>query len=44
MNNLILHLKQLEKGVMKNLRVIKRREILKIEAEINAKETTETIA
>ena len=43
-NNLTLHLKQLEKEEMKNLRVIKRREILKIEAEINAKETTETIA
>ena len=43
-NNLILHLKQLEKEEMKNPRVSKRKEILKIRAEINAKETKETIA
>ena len=38
-NNLILHLKQLEKEEMKNSRVSRRKEILKIRAEINAKET-----
>ena len=43
-NNLTLHLKQLEKEEMKNLRVGRRKEILKIRAEINAKETKETIA
>ena len=43
-NNLTLHLKQLEKEEMKNPRVRKRKEILKIRAEINAKETKETIA
>ena len=43
-NNLTLHLKQLEKEEMKNPRVSKRKEILKIMAEINAKETNETIA
>ena len=43
-NNLTLHLKQLEKGEMKNPRVNRRKEILKIRAEINAKETRETIA
>ena len=37
-NNLILHLKQLEKEEMKNPRVSRRKEILKIRAEINAKE------
>ena len=37
-NNLTLHLKQLEKEEMKNLRVSRRKEILKIRAEINAKE------
>ena len=42
-NNLTLHLKQLEKEEMKN-RVSRRKEILKIRAEINAKETKETIA
>ena len=42
-NNLILHLKQLEKEEMKNPRVSRRKEILKIRAEINAKETKETI-
>ena len=43
-NNLILHLKQLEKEEIKNPRVSRRKEILKIRAEINAKETKETIA
>ena len=42
--NLTLHLKQLEKEEMKNPRVSRRKEILKIRAEINAKETNETIA
>ena len=42
-NNLTLHLKQLEKEEMKNPRVSGRKEILKIRAEINAKETKETI-
>ena len=43
-NNLTLHLKQLEKEEMKNPRVSRRKEILKIRAEMNAKETKETIA
>jgi len=43
-NNLTLHLKQLEKEEMKNPRVSRRKEVLKIRAEINAKETKETIA
>ena len=43
-NNLTLHLKQLEKEERKNPRVSRRKEILKIRAEINAKETKETIA
>ena len=43
-NNLTLHLKQLEKEDMKNPRVGRRKEILKNRAEINAKETKETIA
>ena len=43
-NNLTLHLKQLEKEEMKNPRVSRRKEILKVRAEINAKETKETIA
>ena len=43
-NNLTLHLKQLEKEEMKNPRLSRRKEILKIRAEINAKETKETIA
>ena len=43
-NNLTLHLKQLEKKEMENPRVSRRKEILKIRAEINAKETKETIA
>ena len=40
----MLHLKQLEKEEMKNPRVSRRKEILKIRAEVNAKETKETIA
>ena len=43
-NNLTLHLKQLEKEEMKNPRVSRRKEILKIRAEIKAKETKDTIA
>ena len=39
-----LHLKQLEKEEKKNPRVIRMKEILKIRAEINAKEIKETIA
>ena len=42
-NNLTLHLKQLEKEVVKNTRVSRGKVILKIRAEINAKETKETI-
>ena len=38
-NNLTLHLKQLEKEEVKNPRVSRRKEILKMRAEINAKET-----
>ena len=38
-NGLTLHIKQLEKEEMKNPRVSRRKEILKIKAEINAKET-----
>ena len=43
-NNLTLHLKQLEKEEMKNPRISRRKGILKIRAEISAKETKETIA
>ena len=43
-NNLTLHLKQLEKKEMKNSRFSRRKEILKIRAEINVKETNDTIA
>ena len=43
-NNLTLPLKQLEKEEMKDPRVSRRKEILKIRAEINAKETKETVA
>ena len=42
-NNLTLHLKQLEKEEMENPRVSRRKEISKIRAKINAKETKETI-
>ena len=38
-NNLTLHLKQLEKEEMKKPRVSRSKKILKIRAEINAKET-----
>ena len=43
-NNLTLPLMQIEKEEMKNPRVIRRKEILKIRAEINEKEIKETIA
>ena len=43
-NNLTLYLKQLEEEEMKNPRVSRRKEILNTRAEINAKETKETIA
>ena len=43
-NKLTLHLKQLEKEEMKNPRVRRRKEIIKIRAEINEQETKETIA
>ena len=43
-SNITLHLKQLEKEEMKNPRVSRRKEIIKISAEINPKETKETIA
>ena len=42
--NLTLHLKQLEKEEMKNPRASRRKEIIKIRAEINANETKETVA
>ena len=42
-NSLTLYLKQLEKEEIKNPRVRSRKEIFKIRAEINAKETKETI-
>ena len=42
-NNLTLYLKPLEKEEMKNTKVSRRKEILKIRAEINAKETKATI-
>ena len=44
MNNLALHLKQLEKEEMKNPRVGRRKEIIKIRAKINEKETKQSIA
>ena len=43
-NNLTLHLKLLGKEEMKNHRVSRRKETIKIWAEINEKETKETIA
>ena len=43
-NNLTLYQNQLEKGEMKNTMVSRRKEIVKIDAKINAKETKETIA
>ena len=42
-NNLTLHLKQPEKEEMEKPRVSRRKEILKIRAEINTKETKETM-
>ena len=42
-NNLILHLKQLEKEEIKNPRVSRRKEIIKFRAEVNEKETKETV-
>ena len=42
-NDLTLHLKQLEKEEMENPRVSRRKEILKIRAEIKAKETKKII-
>ena len=43
-NNLTLHLKQLEKEEMKHSRVSRSKEIIRIRAEINEKETKDTIA
>ena len=43
-SNLTLHLKQLEKEEMKNPGVSRRKEIIKIRAEINEKEAKETVA
>ena len=42
-NNLTLHLKQLEKEEQKNPKVSRRKEIIKIRAEISEKEMKETI-
>ena len=43
-HNLTLHLKQLDKEELNNPTVSRRKEIIKIRAEINEKETKETIA
>ena len=43
-DNLTLQLKQLEKEEIKNPRFSRRKEIIKIRAELNAKETKETTA
>ena len=43
-NNLTLHLKQLEKEEQKNPKVSRRKEIIKIRSEINENEMKETIA
>ena len=43
-NNLTLHLKQLEKEEQKNPKVSRKKEIIKIRSEINEKEMKETIA
>ena len=43
-NNLTLHLKQLEKEEQKNPKVSRRKEIIKIRSEINEKEMKEMIA
>ena len=42
-NNLTLHLMQIEKEEMKNPTFSRRKEIIKIRAEINEKETKETV-
>ena len=42
-DNLTLHLKQLEKEEQKPTKISRRKEIIKIRAEINGKEMTETI-
>ena len=42
--NNLTHLKQLEKEEVRNHRVSRRKEIIKVRAEINEKETKETIA
>ena len=42
-NNLTLHLNQLEKEEQKNPKVSRRKEIIKIRSEINEKEMKETI-
>ena len=44
MNNLTLYQKLLEKEEKKNPKVNRRKEIIKIRAEVNEKETKETIA
>ena len=43
-NNLTLHLKQVEKEEQKNPKVSRRKEIIKIRSEINEKEMKETVA
>ena len=43
-NNLTLHLKHVEKEEIKDPGVSRRKEIIKIRAEMNAKETKKTIA
>ena len=43
MNNLTLHLRQLEKEEQKKRKKNRRKEIIKIQAEINGKEMKETI-
>ena len=43
-NNLNLHLNQIEIEEIKNSRVTRRKEIIKVRAEISEKETKETIA
>ena len=43
-NNLTLHLKQLKKEEIKNPRVRRRKEIIKIKTEITEKETNQKIA
>ena len=43
-NNLTVHIKQIEKEEIKNPRVSRRKELIKIRAEVIEKETKETIA